>query len=252
MQLSFLDRSPSAVTGSATQISQVKQIFENVFFELKARSFKFINVRSVHVEFYPYVSLKHTLRLNGKEATIRLSALAQGEDETFFVALANILWAKIFGMKAKESYRNLYRQREKEIAKACPPSSRKIFLPPQGVNHDLKNILNCLNEKYFQSNFDLAIGWSKRLSVVRLGHYDHSSRLIVLSRILDHVDVPDFVVESVVYHEMLHHQFPVENQNGRTVIHSSAFKKADRAFEYYGCSRTWLKHDYPKLIRKLK
>jgi predicted metal-dependent hydrolase len=74
-----------------------------------------------------------------------------------------------------------------------------------------------------------------------LGHYDPAHHAIVLSRALDRSKVPAYVVEYVLYHEMLHLKHPVEYRSERRCVHSAAFKAEERRFPEFERANRFLK-----------
>jgi len=85
------------------------------------------------------------------------------------------------------------------------------------------------------------LGWSVRPSRTTLGHYDPSHHMIVLSKVLDHPQVPRLAVEYVMFHEMLHLRHPVEHKGSRRCVHTPEFKLAEREFEQLKLAREMLK-----------
>jgi predicted metal-dependent hydrolase len=72
--------------------------------------------------------------------------------------------------------------------------------------------------------------WSRDHARNRLGHYDPAHNTIVISRVFDHPRVPRFVVEYIVFHEMLHLKHPVKLRGSRRCVHSREFIAEERAF----------------------
>ena len=62
------------------------------------------------------------------------------------------------------------------------------------------------------------------------GHYDPAHNTISMSRSLDDASIPAFVVELVLYHEMLHIAMPAEMRDGRHRHHTAAFRRAELKF----------------------
>ena len=96
--------------------------------------------------------------------------------------------------------------------------ARKVVLRPEGVAFDLREVFADLNERYFEGRITAAITWGKsaisspcrrrRSASLQLGSYSYEDRLIRLHRVLNHPEVPRYVIEAVVYHEMLHADRP--------------------------------------------
>ena len=80
-----------------------------------------------------------------------------------------------------------------------------------------------------------------RPSRTTLGHYDPSHHMIVLSKALDHPQVPRLAVEYVMFHEMLHLRHPVEHNGARRCVHTIEFKKAEKQFEGLKQAKEYLK-----------
>lgn len=109
-------------------------------------------------------------------------------------------------------------------------------LRPEGKVYHLKNILSDLKASYF-SDFDLNITWFKKRKFKRrltFGSYNSSVKLIKINEILDDDFFPIYFVSYVVYHEILHHIFPVKmKENGNRIIHGKEFKQAEKKYLFY-------------------
>ena len=141
--------------------------------------------------------------------------------------------------------------------------NKKKSLPKQkaGVHHNLNELFDELNGKYFSGSLSLTIAWSGSgttlsKSVVRLGYYNPQKRLIKINRILDYPHIPRYFVSFIVYHEILHHILPPYQAFGsKRKIHHAEFKKKEREFQEYQQSHSFLK-DFkkelfaPKKLRK--
>ena len=133
--------------------------------------------------------------------------------------------------------------------------------PPQdalrweGRHHDLRAIADDLARRHFGGDVDVRVTWGKRVQPKRrqrslqLGTYLPEERLIRIHPVLDHPWVPGFFVESVVFHEMLHHDMPAVVRNGRRHYHTRAFRARERSFEYHSAAQTWQKDNLWRLLR---
>lgn len=135
------------------------------------------------------------------------------------------------------------------------PGRPQSELPARGRHHDLQAILHDLGRRHFGRPLEVRITWGKRLQPKRgqrslqLGTYLPEERLIRIHPVLDQPWVPDYVVESVVFHEMLHHDMPAVVQNGRRHYHTLAFRKRERSFEYHAVAEQWQKENLWRLLR---
>ena len=117
------------------------------------------------------------------------------------------------------------------------PKVKTIYLYPFGEFYNLKEILLSLNKEYFDDKLELKITWfgKGRITKTRLlfGSYDSKLKLIKVNRILDEKNIPEYVVKFIIYHEMLHHIFPIKIKNRRRSIHHREFKEKEKKFPEY-------------------
>ena len=110
----------------------------------------------------------------------------------------------------------------------------------------LEESFNRVNEKYFNGMMDKTnLGWGNE-SVSKLGSYEYGSDSITISTIFR--NAPTELLDYVMYHEMLHKKFKFENRNGRTVHHSSKFKRWEARFE----NSSSMEKEISKLARKYR
>jgi hypothetical protein len=139
--------------------------------------------------------------------------------------------------------------------------TRRLVLRPQGVALDLREVLADLNERYFAGRLAADVTWGRsstavahrcrrtRTSSLQLGSYSYEDRLIRVHGLLDNASVPRYVVEAVVYHEMLHADMPPEIRNGRRIFHTSEFRRRERQYRNLGRAERWIGENLPALLR---
>ena len=97
-------------------------------------------------------------------------------------------------------------------------------------------IYDRLNARFFGGALRVPLTWGRgsgraRRGGLTFGSYDPVLGLIRIHPVLDRRDVPLYFLESVVYHEMLHHHLGgVPDRAGRTVYHSRAFREAEARY----------------------
>ena len=121
---------------------------------------------------------------------------------------------------------------------------RTITLNPNGKLYNLTDIFNSLNSEYFNNSLSVLITWGKRsprYAVKRrtLGNYQKKTNTIRINPILDSRKVPRYVIEFIVYHEMLHAVIDTVLKNGRRSIHSKEFKNRERKYKNYHKAIEW-------------
>ena len=108
----------------------------------------------------------------------------------------------------------------------------------QGVYHSLNAAFDRVNAAYFSGQMHRPrLVWSRTRTTRKLGHYDQAQDSMMVSITLDAPGVPDYVVDFVVYHELLHKSLGTKVVNGRRRAHTSAFRKAERGFRQYSEAR---------------
>jgi hypothetical protein len=83
--------------------------------------------------------------------------------------------------------------------------------------------------------------WSSILSHRKLGHYERTRDRIVISKILDHERIPQYLVEFILYHELLHKHHGIQWLNGKCMVHTPEFKSSERKFSQFQSAETFLK-----------
>jgi len=78
----------------------------------------------------------------------------------------------------------------------------------QGRFYDLDTVFEQVNHEYFANQMTKPrLSWSHLLTRRKLGHYEPARDRVVLSLSLDDQRVPEFVIEFVMYHELLGYNF---------------------------------------------
>ncbi|HVG09318.1 MAG TPA: SprT-like domain-containing protein [Thermoanaerobaculia bacterium] len=135
---------------------------------------------------------------------------------------------------------------------------RRAVLRPQGTVLDLRELVNDLNQRYFEGRLAVDVTWGRaaasacrrgRGSSLQLGSYSYEDNLIRLHRVLDDPGVPRYVIEAVVHHELLHADMPPEIRNGRRFFHTPEFRQRERQFRMLGRANTWIQDHLPELLR---
>jgi hypothetical protein len=102
-----------------------------------------------------------------------------------------------------------------------------------GLQHDLQASFDRVNAKYFGGSLARPrLSWSRSLSSRKLGHYDPIRDTVMVSSILDRADVEGYLLDFVMYHELLHKALGVDWRNGRQAIHTPEFRAKESKFEH--------------------
>jgi hypothetical protein len=98
-----------------------------------------------------------------------------------------------------------------------------------------------LNRRYFAGRLRRPrLGWSRRNWRAQLGFFDPALDQIVLNRRLDRAAVPAFVVEYVLFHEMLHVKHPLRATRCHMQAHTREFLQEEKRFQHHVAARRYL------------
>ena len=201
----------------------------------------------MEVRFYPYAGLHHTIRLRSGRVYVRVSDIFKDAPLNVHRALAFILVAKLLRKPTPEVHDRIYRDyaftpqvlRASDLARRR--RGRKIVSSARGNVYDLNKIFARLNRRYFDGELPKpTLTWSQRRTYRILGHHDGVHNTIVISKTLDSHDVPEWFVEYILYHEMLHIKHPARLINGRRYYHTKAFRAEEESFPYFEQAQEWL------------
>jgi len=112
-------------------------------------------------------------------------------------------------------------------------------LRSKGAVHDLAKALAKVKREYGIKVGGIRIGWSapprrtKRRGSIKFGSYCQTTRTIRVHPDLDSADVPDYFVEYIIYHELLHAVFVPEPGGGRRGVHTREFLRFEKKFGRY-------------------
>jgi hypothetical protein len=135
---------------------------------------------------------------------------------------------------------------------------RNAPLVTKGRHHDLLELFEGINERYFGGSVNAVITWGKRPTrktkgapqrTIKLGSYSAVDRLIRIHPALDQKWVPRYFVAYIVYHEMLHHVIPGSRGLGRVNLHPPEFKEREKQFRYFERALEWERRRVVRLLR---
>jgi hypothetical protein len=112
----------------------------------------------------------------------------------------------------------------------------------RGDFHDLEASFERISAVYFSSSIErIPLSWSRQRSRYTLGRYDASHHVVYISRILDQAGVPDYVLDYVMYHELLHARHHTQVKKNRLITHTREFRQEESRFRDYTRAREWLR-----------
>jgi len=154
---------------------------------------------------------------------------------------------------ALRTLRAYIRQQHPLLVSPQQPLPRTPLLQPRGRYFDLEAMYHELNQRYFANRVQAHITWSRRppqrrRTSIRFGSYQERDRLIRIHCLLDQSFVPRYVVENVVFHEMLHQLIPRQYRHGRWYVHPPEFRRQERRFPYHQQAEQWQRQHLDRLL----
>lgn len=231
--------------------------------ELYRESFRWYDpkraVPPLHISFYPYIGINHTIRIRNGEIFVRIGIICEEMPLVCHKGLAYILVGKLLRKRIPSGAREVYSAFVKSDAirlkatESKKTRGRKVVTTSKGSVYDLDEIFESLNRQYFGDSIAKpALTWSAKKTYRILGHHDATHEHIAISISLDAISVPRYVVEYVVFHEMLHIHHPTKHKNGRRYNHTLAFKKDEQKFAHFADAEKWIERNVRKLKREAK
>jgi predicted metal-dependent hydrolase len=218
-----------------------------------------LSVPPISVEFYSYVGINHTIRIRAGGAFIRIAEMCRDMPADAHRDLAYILVSKLLRKRKKgidsDAYHEYIKTAEmrERAAESKRTRGRKVITSSTGAVYDLESIFDDLNAEYFESELPKpVITWSAKKTFRILGHHDAAHDTIVISRSLDAADVPKFVVDYVLFHEMLHIAHPTVHHNGRRYYHTPAFRRDERKFPMFDRAEKWITDNVRRMKRNAR
>ena len=220
------------------------QLFHETYRDLRPRS----PVPELKVEFYSFANINNTIRLREGRLLVRVSDLLEGAPEYVLRAIAHILVAKMYRKPLDRDHVIRYRRyvsaqhmsRKAHLVRQI--RGRKQIVSPRGLTYDLEAVFEDLNLRFFHGLLARPqMSWSSERARNRLGHYDPAHNAIIVSRVFDDPRIPRFLVEYIVYHEMLHLKHPVKLRGSRRCVHPAEFQAEERLFPLLEEAKRFLK-----------
>ncbi len=209
---------------------------------------------SVDASFFPFRSLKATAEcdFNLRKITLRASDGFSAAPQDVLTGLSLSLFSRFARKKTENAYTRAYREfmkRKSTFELNNSIRQRRAITRKNGFageNFNLKEMMLRVSSEYeiFFPDGVPSVSWSRTKSRRRLGFYDDALNEVVISRVFDSPKVPSYVVEYVVFHELLHAKHEARFERGKSMqcrVHYGEFKRDEKSFAKYAAAEEWLK-----------
>jgi predicted metal-dependent hydrolase len=199
------------------------------------------------VEFYPYSTLVLTIRRDEELVRVRFSDLLRRAPQQVLEGAAALILGRLYRCKGPRALVDKYLEyarSDRVRSRINRMRSRRVRRVPtvaQGRHYDLAALFEQLNHQYFAGQLQQPhIGWSTHTWRRQFGSYDPGPNQIVLNRRMDRPGIPQFVVEYVLFHEMLHVKHPTRRSGCSLLSHSPEFRAEEKRFAQFASARKFL------------
>ncbi|MFN7971350.1 MAG: hypothetical protein U0166_03230 [Acidobacteriota bacterium] len=185
---------------------------------------------------------------------LRLHRVFAGADVAVLTAIAMMVAGRLLPPSQEESLKDFLRRNRRRIRERRPGKQRRLILCPYGSHHDLVEIRDSVNRRYFGGRLNVGVTWTREAprrpqKTISLGQYCYDRRVIFVHPSLDQRFVPRYVVENVLFHEMLHHEMGEKVIGGRRYVHTPEFRKAERRYRHFERAERWKDRHFDRLLR---
>jgi predicted SprT family Zn-dependent metalloprotease len=145
---------------------------------------------------------------------------------------------------------------KRKLAQPKLPMQRQLPLEQEGRYFDLRAIFDRLNARFFRNRLrGYKVVWGRRRKLLPkeyfvFGTIQEEDRIIRINPRLDQRFVPEWFLEYIMYHEMLHSVVPDEyTASGRRRVHTEEFDRREREFPAYRRARRWEEENLARFLR---
>lgn len=189
-------------------------------------------------------------KIRRNRRVLRVHHMFVGCDGAVLDALAALVEGGEGAEQARERLREFIDHNRGAISHEVDPEQ----LEAQGEVHDLQVMLDkwraLLDPKALE---EVVITWGRYgrgSRTIRFGSYDFDRKLIRMHPALDKAWVPDYFVEFIVYHELLHALFPPRQAESRRVVHTPEFRQMEQRFPRYEEAMRWERENLSRFLER--
>jgi hypothetical protein len=198
----------------------------------------------VNAEFHPFKEFKTTWERCGTSAEFKVTDYLATASPEILEEFAKCLFMRIQQRKSDvytEPIRNWLQSRS-FIERNQPiylRRSRNLLCSARGAHYDLRELLGSLQSQGLVTDGKAAfISWTDRPNRLRMGYCSVLMKVIAISSVLDSPDIPKYVAEYVLYHEMIHLEKGLDSMRSQ---HNADFRRLERRHPRFKEAEDWLK-----------
>ena len=191
------------------------------------------NAHTVYIDLC-YSNVLYRFTATTKTITLRASEGFSGAPPEVIEALLRAAFTP--GQTAAKSEVQAYSDSDDflEIIAEIESLAEPPLQQQRGQHYDLNAVFDRVNALYFRGLVERPrLTWSTMHTARKMGHYQPHADTVMISLTLDDARAPAFVIDFVMYHELLHKQLGTQTVNGRRYSHTPTFRAAERRYPRY-------------------
>ena len=213
---------------------------------------RFLGTRRFSLQIYPYSTRIYAIRTQSDIIEIRLheamDLMTDTECRNFAKDIAGNRWKDLKQLlrhyqDTTPEYMELFKFfRDIKASKAAKNDTKGSF-------YDLEAVFQACNVRNFGGKMQRPRGlhWSARINHSTMGSYNLREDTVMINRGLDSKKAPAFVLDFVMYHELLHKLLGIETSGSRNRAHTQEFRKLEQAHPDYQRAQDFIRKNASKL-----
>jgi len=209
----------------------------------------------------PRLKKKWRIQKRGRGYLLTIPNVFLSADDEFKIAMlkwVQIIIANKFSKKnassdAKKQIKSFENTLHDFLREKFGTSRRKYLRPnekfknTQGVVFNLREIFDKINSDFFNGDLVCCLRWGKeksRTSYHEICNDENSNpfHLITIAGFYNQKNIPDFAIEALMYHEMLHIAIPpINTGEKKRSVHHRQFREMEKQFPHYKKWKDWQK-----------
>lgn len=177
---------------------------------------------------------------------VRMHRMFADADERTLEAVARFIQT---GRQGREAISRYVRENSDRIRRR----TRTIRVRTRGQHFDLETLRDEVYERYFSGQDPPHITWSrttrgKNKRSIQFGSFDARADLVRINPKLDAPFVPEYFLKYIIFHEILHRDYPPRPGD----VHTEEYQEALREFVHYEQATRWEEQNLHRFIRAAK
>ena len=118
-----------------------------------------------------------------------------------------------------------------------------------GRYYDLEDVFNTCNKRNFGGKMTRpkVLYWSAKVNHSTMGSYNVNEDVLMVNRGLDRPDVPAYVLDFIMYHELLHKALGIKTSGARRMAHTKEFRELEKEHPDYERAQSFIQKNAKRL-----